>query len=194
VLAAVLALAVAAAPGAAPPRAPSPPPAPRPAPPPGPGQKGAAPGADDPLERRRAAVADELVRVGARLQREIQAGDVDALLARIPAEGLACGGRIVPRARVERDLRDPASWLHGVVLGDGTLAAAGAPPSSLRAFFARAPEVAVLVAFRRDPRAGPVGRPCVDFRAKELPTPGVPFCFESREGRWWLTESLYPCG
>lgn len=178
-LAAALALLLAA--GAAPPTAARPAPA-RPAP-------------SDALERRRAAIADELVRLGAHLEREIQAGDVAAILARVPPDGLSCGGRIVPRARVERDLRDGSSWLHGVLLG-GPAAPAAAPgrPPSLRAFFAAAPEVAVVVAFRRDPRAGTVGRPCLDFRARDLATPGVPFCFEERGGRWWLTESLYPCG
>lgn len=181
-LAAALALLLAA--GAAPPTAARPVlPAPaRPAP-------------SDALERRRAAIADELVRLGAHLEREIQAGDVAAILARVPPDGLSCGGRIVPRARIERDLRDRSSWLHGVLLG-GPAAPAAAPgrPPSLRAFFAAAPEVAVVVAFRRDPRAGTVGRPCLDFRARDLATPGVPFCFEARGGRWWLTESLYPCG
>ncbi|BDG03998.1 hypothetical protein [Anaeromyxobacter oryzae] len=159
-----------------------------------PGAKAAPSPPADALERRRAAIADEMVRLGARLQRDIESGDVAAILARVPPDGLSCGGRIVPRARIEHDLRNPASWLHGVLLGGpGAPAAAGGRPASLRAFFAGAKEVAVLVAFRRDPRAAPVGRPCLDFRARDLATPGVPFCFEQRGGKWWLTESLYPC-
>jgi hypothetical protein len=149
----------------------------------------------DPLERRRAEIADEMVRLGARLQKEIEAGDVGAVLARVPPEGLACGDRLVPRAKVERDLRDPVSWLHGVVFGaPGAAPASAGRATSLRGFFAVAKEVAVMVTFRRDPVAGAVGRPCLDFRARDLPTPGVPFCFVSRGGKWWLTESLYPCG
>ncbi|WP_242394553.1 hypothetical protein [Anaeromyxobacter oryzisoli] len=154
----------------------------------------APPAPADALERRRAAIANEMVRLGAHLEKEIEAADAAAILARVPADGLSCGARVVPRARIARDLRDSSSWLHGVLFGGpGATAAAAGRPRSLRAFFAAAPEVAVLVAFRRDPRAGPVGRPCLEFRARDLATPGVPFCFEVRGGRWWLTESLYPC-
>ena len=64
---------------------------------------------------------------------------------------------------------------------------------SLREFFREAREVAVLVAFRSDTTAGAVGLPCLDYRAPGLGTPGVPLCFEKRAGRWWFTESLYPC-
>lgn len=153
----------------------------------------AEPAGREALERRRAAIAEELVRVGARIQEEISRGDVDALLARVPAEGLRCSGRIVPRARVERDLRSGASWLRGVLFGGPGYEPPRGAPTSLRAFFAAAREVAVLVAFQRDERAGPVGLPCLDFRSRDLPTPGAPLCFEARDGRWWLTESLYPC-
>lgn len=147
--------------------------------------------APDPHERRRAAIADELVKLGARLQREVEAGDVAALLARVPAAGLRCAGQVVPREKVARDLRDPGSWLHRTLLG-----APGptGPPRSLRAFFGAAREVAVLVSFRRDARAGPLGLPCLEYRARDFPPPWVPLCFERRGGRWWLTESLYPCG
>jgi hypothetical protein len=173
VLALLLALAVAAAPGPA----------------------GAAPAARsaDPLERRREAIAGELVKLGARLQREIEAGDVEAILARVPAGGLRCAERIVPRARVARDLRDPGSWLRATLLGPPGRPPA-VPPRSLRAFFAAAREVAVLVSFQRDARAGPVGLPCLEYRARDVAAPQVPLCFESRGGRWWLAESLYPCG
>lgn len=147
----------------------------------------------DPLERRRAAVADELVKLGARIQREIEAGDVEALLARVPAGGLRCADRVVPRARVARDLRTPGSWLHAALLGAPGAPPPG-PPRSLRAFFGAAPEVAVLVSFRRDARAGALGLPCLEYRARDLSPPRVPLCFEARGGRWWFTESLYPCG
>ncbi len=180
----LLALAMAAAPGARAADAPA-------------AAPGAAPGAArrpaDPLERRRAAIADELVKLGARLQREIEAGDVEALLARVPAVGLRCADQVVPRARVVRDLRDPGSWLHATLLGAPGAPAAG-PPRSLRAFFAAAPEVAVLVSFRRDARAGALGLPCLEYRARDLAPPRVPLCFEARAGRWWFTDSLYPCG
>lgn len=148
--------------------------------------------AADPLERRREAIADELVKLGARLQREIEAGDVEAILARVPAAGLRCADRVVPRARLARELRDPRSWLHASLLGPGR--APPGPPRSLRAFFASAREVAVLVSFRRDARAGPVGLPCLEYRARDVAAPQVPLCFEARGGRWWLVESLYPCG
>ncbi|GAO04196.1 hypothetical protein [Anaeromyxobacter sp. PSR-1] len=143
------------------------------------------------LDARREAIAQEVIRLGAALQREIEAGDAGALLARVPADGLRCAGQVVPRARVERDLRDPSRWLHRTLFGpsDG-----GRAPGSLRAFLGRAKEVAVLVSFRRDPRAGPVGRPCLEFRARDLVNPAPPFCFEKQGRRWWLTESLYPCG
>jgi hypothetical protein len=173
-----IALAFAAGPGAAAP----------------PSKAPARPGQDPALERRRAAIAGEIIRLGAAIQREIERGDVEALVARVPPDGLRCGGRVVPRARVARDLRAKGSWLHGVVFGGPAAVAARGQPASLRALFAAAPEIAVQVAFRRDPRAGPVGRPCLDYRAKRLATPGAPLCFEARGGRWWFTESLYPCG
>jgi len=147
----------------------------------------------DPLEQRREAVANEILKLGAALQRAIEAGDPAPLIAHVPEDGLRCAGRIVPKARVARDLRSPRSWLHGVFFGGpGHVPPAGTAPS-LRALLRDAPEIQALVAFRRDERAGPLGRPCLDFRARDLLTPGTPLCFESRGGRWWLTESLYPC-
>jgi len=135
----------------------------------------------------------EILRVGVELQRAIEGGDPGPLLARVPGEGLRCGERVVPKARVARDLSERGSWLHGVFFGGpGFVAPAGTAPS-LRALLRDAPEVQALVAFRRDDRAGPVGLPCLDFRARDRATPGVPLCFEQRAGRWWLTDSLYPC-
>jgi len=152
-----------------------------------------APAAGDPVEARRAAIAAELVKLGQVLRREIEAGDVDALLARVPADGLACGARVVPRAKVARDLRSPRSWLRGVFFGGpGFVPPKGVAPS-LRALFHGSREVAVLVGFAADDAAGPEGRPCIDFRAKGLGTPGAPLCFEARQGRWLFTQSLYPC-
>jgi len=149
--------------------------------------------AADPLGARREAIANEILRVGVELQRAIEGGDPGPLLARVPGEGLRCGERVVPKARVARDLSERGSWLHGVFFGGpGFVAPAGTAPS-LRALLRDAPEVQALVAFRRDDRAGPVGLPCLDFRARDRATPGVPLCFEQRAGRWWLTDSLYPC-
>jgi hypothetical protein len=150
-----------------------------------------APPAD--LEQRRGEIAKELVRLGAELQREVLREDVDALLARVPPDGLRCAGRVVPRAKVGRDLRGGETWLHAVFFGGPGAAAPPRGPASLAAFLRTAREIAVVVTFEPDPRAGPVGRPCLDFRAKDLPTPGAPLCFERRDGRWWFTESLYPC-
>jgi hypothetical protein len=146
------------------------------------------------VERRRAEVAKALVRLGAELRRHIVAGDVDALVARVPPDGLRCAGRLVPRAKVARDLRGEGTWLHGVFFGGPGAPAPAGSPASLAHLLRTAPEVAILVTFRPDPRAGPAGRPCIDYRAKDLPTPGAPLCFEERDGRWWFTESLYPCG
>jgi hypothetical protein len=156
-----------------------------------PAQGAPAPGGDA-LEQRRAEVARELLRVGEELRRELLAGDARALAARIPSDGLRCSGRVVPRARVQRDLATPGSWLHDTLLG--APAATGAPPASVAELLRSSPEVAIAVSFVKDPRALPLGRPCLEFRAKDVPTPGAPFCFEQRDGRWWFTESLYPCG
>ncbi len=156
-----------------------------------------APPADRPasaVERRREAIARELLAVGAALQREIARGDAAAIAARIPAGGLRCGGRTVPKARVARDLAAPASWLHGVFFGGPGFAPGPGTAPSLAALLRSGRDVALVVSFRRDPQAGPTGRPCLELRAKELATPGAPLCFEERGGRWWLTESLYPCG
>lgn len=153
----------------------------------------AAPAKDeDALEAKRAAIAKQVVRLAPALQREIEAVDVRALLARVPAEGLRCAGRVVPRARLERDLRSEASWLHGVLFGGPGAVAAPGQPASLRALFAAAKELQVVVAFREDARSA-VGLPCLDFRARDTVTPGAPFCFEERKGRWWIVESFYPC-
>ncbi len=153
---------------------------------------GSAKAGKDTLEAKRAEVAREVIRLAAPLEKEIEAGDVKALLARVPAEGLRCAGRIVPRARVEQDLRTAGSWLHGALFGGAGAASSPGQPASLQAFFATAKEIQVVVAFREDPRT-PVGLPCLEFRARDLVTPGAPFCFEQRGGRWWLVESLYPC-
>jgi hypothetical protein len=144
------------------------------------------------LEEQRAEIAKQILRLAGHLQREIEAGDVAALVARVPPGGLRCGGAIVPRARVEHDLRTEGSWLHGVFFGSPAASAAAGRPSSLKALFASAKEIAVLVGFREDPRSE-VGLPCLDYRAKETVTPGVPICFEWRDGKWWFAESLYPC-
>ncbi len=147
----------------------------------------------DALEARRKAIAQQVMQVAAKVQREIEAGDVQALLARVPPEGLRCGGQLVPRPRVEHDLRTQGAWLHSVFFGGpGAPPAATGQPASLRAFFAGATEIAVTVGFREDPRT-PVGMPCVEYVAKNTVTPGAPFCFVERSGRWWFTESLYPC-
>lgn len=146
----------------------------------------------DALEAQRAALAREVMPLAERLQREIEAGDVKALLAWVPPEGLRCAGRVVPRAHVEHDLRTEGTWLHAVLFGGPGAPAPPGQPTSLQAFFAGARELAVIVAFREDPRS-PVGMPCLDFRAKGTVTPGAPFCLERRAGRWWLAESLYPC-
>ncbi|HEX9050988.1 MAG TPA: hypothetical protein VF841_10685 [Anaeromyxobacter sp.] len=155
----------------------------------------AQPGTPDPaLERRREAIARELVRVGAELRREVERRDAKALLARIPEAGLRCGDRTVPRARVARDLASADSWLHGVLFGGAGFAAPPGTAPSVAALLRGAREVAIVVSFERDRRAGEVGRPCVDFRVEGVGTPGVPFCFEERGGRWWIVDSLYPCG
>ena len=148
----------------------------------------------DRLERRREAIARALIRVGGAVRGEIERGDVAALVARVPPDGLRCGGRVVPRARVARDLAAPGSWLHGVVFGGpGHTPRPGTLPS-LAALFRSGREVAIAVSFERHRRAGATGLPCVEFRAKDVVTPVAPLCFEERGGRWWLTESLYPCG
>ena len=166
-----------------------------------PATPGAAPGsagepagrAADPVEARRAAIASEMIRLGGDLRRDLVRADLDAVLARVPKEGLRCGTRLVPRSKVARDLRSPRSWLRGVLVGGtGYVPPKGVAPS-LRALFQSSPEVAVLVAFAQDERVGPVGRPCIDFRARDLGTPGAPMCFESRGGKWLFTQSLYPC-
>ena len=144
------------------------------------------------LERKRAEIAREVLRVAGQLQGDIERGDVGALVARVPREGLRCGGALIPRARVERDLRAEGSWLHGVFFGGPGAPAPAGQPGSLRELFARAKEVAVVVAFREDPRAE-AGLPCLDFRAKDTITPGAPVCLEKRGGKWWFAESLYPC-
>jgi len=148
----------------------------------------------DAVEQRRADVARQLLRVGEELRRELLAGDVRALAARVPPDGLRCAGRVIPRARVQRDLATPGSWLHDTLLGaPGARPAQGGQPASV-AELLRTPEVAMTVSFVNDPRALPLGRPCLQFRAKDVATPGAPFCFAQRDGRWWFTESLYPCG
>ena len=149
--------------------------------------------AADPLEAQREAIARRLVRIGDEIRREIEAGDAAALAARVPPEGLRCAGRVVPRARVERDLRAPHTWLHRRVFGDDRAAARGGD-GSLRGFFRRAGDVAVAVAFEPEPAAGPLGRPCIRYRSGDVAPPLLPLCFVERRGTFWLTESLYPCG
>jgi hypothetical protein len=151
-------------------------------------------GAREGVERRREAVAREIAEIGNRIRREIERHDVAALLARVPEDGLRCGERVVPRDRVAHDLRSEASWIHGVVFGGpGYRPPPGTAPS-LAALLRGAQEVALAISFQPDARAGPEGRPCLEFRSKELGTPGPPLCFERRGEAWKLTESLYPCG
>jgi hypothetical protein len=136
-------------------------------------------------------MARRVVALGSELRRAIEAGEAEAVLARVPAEGLACGDRTIPRARVERDLRAPRSWLHRTLFGRGS---GDRQPASLREFFLRADRVTVEVAFEPDPAAGPAGRACLSFRAARHPSPVLPLCFVDRGGRLWLTQSPYPCG
>jgi hypothetical protein len=146
------------------------------------------------VERDRETTARALVRLGGELRDGIVAGDAGAILAHVPPEGLRCGGRIVPRAKVERDLRAPDSWLHGVFFGRAGAAGSRAAPASLAELFREHPRTAIVVGFVPDRRAGPAGRPCLDYRVEGVTTPGAPLCFEARGGRFWLTDSLYPCG
>ena len=148
--------------------------------------------AGDAVERRRDQIAREVLAIGAEIRRELVSGDVSAIASRVPPDGLRCAGRLVPRARVERDLGTPGAWLHDALFGRKELAARGAP--SLASLLRSSHDVAMGVSFAPDPRAALFGRPCLEFRAKGAPPPGTPLCFEKRGGRWWLTESLYPCG
>jgi hypothetical protein len=150
--------------------------------------------AGDPVERRRAEVARELIRLGAELRREIVAGDARALGARVPAEGLRCAGRLVPRGRVQRDLATPGSWLHDTLLGAPGIQGSKGAPASLAELLRTEADVAIAISFVQDPRAMPLGRPCLEFRVRDVVTPTAPLCFEQRDGRWWFTDSLYPCG
>ncbi|HEX9241724.1 MAG TPA: hypothetical protein VF875_04720 [Anaeromyxobacter sp.] len=145
------------------------------------------------VERRRTEVAREILSLGPELRREVVAEDAHALAVRVPPDGLRCAGRTVPRARVERDLRTPGAWLHDALFGGAAPARAGAP-RSLAELLRGSSDVAMAVSFAKDPRAGDVGRPCLEFRAKDLAASAAPLCFERRDGRWWLAESLYPCG
>ncbi len=158
-----------------------------------PDQRGKGLGAENgSLDDRRKAIATEMVKLAASLRRSIEAGSVEAILSHIPTTGLRCGDRVVPRARVEHDLRTRGSWLHEVMFGD--VGPSPRAPRSLRALFKAVPDTAIVVGFRRDPTAGAVGRPCLDYRAEGFVTPGAPLCFDRRDGAWWLVDSLYPCG
>jgi hypothetical protein len=96
---------------------------------------------------------------------------------------------------VLRDLSTPGSWLHDTLLGaPGAAPAPRDAPASLAELLRRAGDVALAVTFVKDARAAPLGRPCLEYRAQGVVTPGTPLCFERRDGRWWFTESLYPCG
>ncbi|HET6413819.1 MAG TPA: hypothetical protein VFG53_17305 [Anaeromyxobacter sp.] len=152
----------------------------------------AVPSKDSTLEERRAEIAKEILPLAGRIKRQIESGDVAALLARVPAEGLRCGRELVPKDRVERDLRAKGSWLHAFFFGGPAATAAPGQPASLKELFATAPEVALVVEFRADPSSD-TGIPCVDYRAKDTITPGAPLCFVRRAGQWWFTQSLYPC-
>jgi hypothetical protein len=147
----------------------------------------------DPLDPQREAMARRLVRLGGEIRRDVEAGNAAALAARVPPEGLRCAGRIVPRSRVERDLRAPGSWIHRRIFGAEGAGARGGE-GSLREFFRTAGEVAVAVSFEADPSAGPMGRPCIRFRSRDAAPPLLPLCFVERRGELWFTESLYPCG
>jgi hypothetical protein len=149
--------------------------------------------AGDAVERRRDQIAREVLAIGAEIRRELVSGDVSAIASRVPPDGLRCAGRLVPRARVERDLGTPGAWLHDALFGATAPARTGAP-RSLAELLRASPDLAMAVSFVPDARAGEVGRPCLEFRAKDVVSPGAPLCFERRDGRWWLTESLYPCG
>jgi hypothetical protein len=149
--------------------------------------------APEALERRREATAREIVALGTRIRREIERHDVPALVALVPQDGLRCGDRVVPRDRVARDLRNEGSWVHSVVFGGPAYRPPPRTAASLAELFRTAREVALVVSFHADPRAGPEGRPCLEFRSKDVATPSAPLCFERRGNAWWLAESLYPC-
>jgi len=150
------------------------------------------PASPEALEQRRADIAREILQLAGRIQREIEAMNASALLDRVPPEGLRCGEQLVPRERVEHDLRAKDSWLHAVFFGGAAACAPPGQPASLWELFAVAKEIQVVVAFRADPRSE-VGLPCFDYRARDTITPGAPFCFERRDGKWWFAQSLYPC-
>jgi hypothetical protein len=95
---------------------------------------------------------------------------------------------------VQRDLATPGSWLHDTLLGAPGAHGPKGAPASLAELLRTQGDVAMAVSFVHDVRAAPLGRPCLEFRAKDVVTPTAPLCFERRDGRWWFTESLYPCG
>jgi hypothetical protein len=148
----------------------------------------------DSIDRRREDVAKEIAALGTKLRSEIEKHDVAAVVARVPEAGLRCGDRVIPRERVARDLQNEGSWVHGIVFGGSGFRPPRGTAPSLADLFKSAREVALAVSFQADPRAGPEGRPCLEFRSKDLATPGSPLCFERQGKAWWLVESLYPCG
>ena len=152
----------------------------------------AAPASPEALEQKRADIAREILQLAGRIQREIEASDAAALLARVPPGGIRCGGQVVPRQRVEHDLLASDSWLHAVFFGGPAASAPPGQPASLKELFAVAKEIQVVVAFRADPRSE-IGLPCFDYRVRDTITPGAPLCFERHDGKWWFAQSLYPC-
>lgn len=147
----------------------------------------------DPVERRREDTVREIAALGTRLRGEIEKHDVQAVLAHVPEAGLRCGDRVIPRERVAHDLQNEASWVHGLVFGGSGFRPPRGTAASLADLFKSAREIAIAVSFEADPRAGPEGRPCLEFRSKDVATPGSPLCFERQGKSWWLVESLYPC-
>ena len=140
------------------------------------------------LGERRTELAKEALNVAGRVERAIERGDTALILSLVPKEGLSCGDRLIPKAHVARDLTSEGTWLHRTLFGDQGAAAS----SSLRAFFQGAKEVVVLVGFREDPRQE-AGMPCFEYESREKKAPGAPFCLLKRDGKWWLSDCLYPC-
>ena len=157
-----------------------------------------APPADRPasaVERRREAIARELLAVGAALQREIARGDAAAIVGPRPGGGPALRRPDGAEGARRAGPRGPGELAPRRLLRRAGVRAArrarrrrsrrSSAPAGTWRWWSRSAAI---------PRAGPTGRPCLELRAKELATPGAPLCFEERGGRWWLTESLYPCG
>jgi hypothetical protein len=125
------------------------------------------------------------------LQEAVRLRSPDAILALVRPEGMDCIDSVVSVEKMRRDLTTKGTLLHSYLFDESTYREKSSnlrDPMSLAEFLRVAKDVVIVVG-----HSELEGVECAQFETSNVEyKPGV--CFFKEHGRWYLYQSLYPCG